>query len=432
MASAPAQQDVQHHAGGFRQYLPDLSTPRFQTIAGNDAQGHARELLEHHRPPWLYGLYVHWRKLFAEPFRGVTNDGTVRPNLFPLRDEGVPIGSIVSAAQAIIAQLTPAQAARTLLHIDSPEWRSWSNPEFLLSDKGIRLDAIAPSLRDAVLALLRQTLSPEGYDKARAAMRINGFLGELVGARKVMNEHSYNFVLFGEVAADRPWGWSFYGHHLCLSVFLYKTQIVVSPWFTGAEPNLVDEGPHEGTRILHEEERLGLQLMQSLSEEDKAKVRVYELMKDPRMPKGRWNHDDQRHLCGAYRDNRVVPYEGIVVGALSPAQQDLVRRILHQYLLYLPERPRRLRLQDCEARFAETYFCWIGGCADDDAFYYRVQSPVVVAEFDHHSGVFLTNEHPAKFHVHTLLRTPNAGDYGVALKRQIKEGKVPQEYVWEG
>ncbi|KAI0141148.1 hypothetical protein F4776DRAFT_550980 [Hypoxylon sp. NC0597] len=428
-------QDAQH--GQFRQYLPDLDTPRFQTIAKNDAYGHAKELLEHHRPPWLYGLYVHWRRLFEEPYKGVTNDGTVRPNLFKLRDEGVPINAIAAAANTVISQLSPEQASKTILHIDSPEWRSWSNPEFLLSDKGIRLDEIAPELRTSVLALLEATLSPEGYAKARAAMRINHFLGELVRAPRVMNEHSYNFVLFGRVPSNAdeekawPWGFSFYGHHLCLAVFLHGTQIVVSPWFTGAEPNLIDAGPWAGTRILHEEERLGLQLMQSLGEEEKRAARVYEKMRDERMPKGRWNHDDQRHLCGAYRDNRVVPYEGVVVGSLPPPQQDLVRAILRQYLLYLPERARELKLQDCADWFPETYFSWIGGCGDDDPFYYRIQSPVVLVEFDHHSGVFLANSEPAKFHIHTLLRTPNAGDYGFALRSQI-DGAVPQEYVWEG
>lgn len=71
--ASQATQDAQHES--FRHYLPDLNTPRFQAIAENDAYGHAQELLEHHRPPWLYGLYVHWRKLFEEPFKGVTSDG---------------------------------------------------------------------------------------------------------------------------------------------------------------------------------------------------------------------------------------------------------------------------------------------------------------------------------------------------------------------
>ncbi|KAI1497205.1 hypothetical protein F5X99DRAFT_29482 [Biscogniauxia marginata] len=421
------------HGAEFRPYLPDLGTPRFTTLAQNDAYGHARELKEKQAPPWLYGLYMHWRKLFQEPFKGITTDGTVQPNLFKVRNEGIPIDDIVAAAQAVVSQLTPEQAAKTLLHIDSPEWRTWSNPEFLLSDKGIRLEEVTPSLRSAVLRVLQTTLSPEGYEKALGAMRINHFLGELVHAPRVMNEDSYNFVLFGAgPSATAPWGFSFYGHHLCLSVFLYRAQIVVSPWFTGAEPNVIDSGPHAGTRILHEEERLGLRLMQSLAPEHQRKARTYALLKDPEMPKGRWNHDDQRHLCGAYRDNRVVPYEGVAVSALGSPQQNLVRQILEQYLLYLPARARELHLDDIVARFGETYFSWIGGFGDADPFYYRIQSPVVLVEFDHHSGVFLTNGEPAKFHIHTLLRTPNGGDYGHAIKEQLKGGAIDQNYVWEG
>jgi hypothetical protein len=356
--------------------------------------------------------------------------GNVRPSLYTLRDEAVPITTIVAAATSLLSLLSPPQLASLTYHIDSPEWRSWSNPEFLLSPKGLRLDELTPQVRAAALALLESILSPEGYEKAVAAMRINGFLGDLVAAPRIMNEHSYNIVLFGTPSTTRPWGVSFYGHHLCLNIFLVGAQLVVSPWFTGAEPNVIDSGPYAGTRILHREEALGLRLMQSLSAQDKETAQVYKLLRDPAMPHGRWNHDDQRHLCGAYRDNRVVPYEGVVVGSLGAAQKELVRGILREYLLYLPETAREIRMAEIERFFDETYFCWIGGYADDDAFYYRVQSPVVIVEFDHHSGVFLTNKEPAKFHIHTLLRTPNGGDYGMALRPLIPG--VEQGYIWEG
>ncbi|MEO1705322.1 MAG: DUF3500 domain-containing protein, partial [Pseudomonadota bacterium] len=46
------------------------------------------------------------------------------------------------------------------------------------------------------------------------------------------------------------------------------------------------------------------------------------------------------------------------------------------------------------------------------------QSPVVFIEFDHHPGLFLTNKDALKFHVHTVVRTPNGNDYGVDLLRQ--------------
>lgn len=326
--------------------------------------------------------------------------------------------------------MSHSQRQKTCYHIDSPEWRSWSNPEILLSDKGIHLDEITPELAADVLKVLKATLSPEGYQKAIDAMRINHFLGELVQSPAVMNKFSYNFVLFGEPSAIQPWGFSFYGHHLCLNIFLYKTQLVISPWFTGAEPNVIDQGPYKGTRILANEEMLGLRLMQELSLEQQNEAQVYKLMKDPAMPHGRWNHDDQRHLCGAYRDNRVVPYEGILVSTMSSSQQNLLLAIVKEFLLYLPERARQIRLEHIKSWFIETYWCWIGGYGDTDPFYYRIQSPVVIIEFDHHSGVFLNNTEPAKFHIHTLLRMPNRGDYGMALRRLIPGRE--QQFVWEG
>jgi len=39
-------------------------------------------------------------------------------------------------------------------------------------------------------------------------------------------------------------------------------------------------------------------------------------------------------------------------------------------------------------------------------------------EFDHHAGVFLNNDEPQDFHIHTLVRTPNGNDYGIDLIRQ--------------
>jgi hypothetical protein len=84
----------------------------------------------------------------------------------------------------------------------------------------------------------------------------------------------------------------------------------------------------------------------------------------------------------------------------------------------LPDGPRAARIAEVERHLAETHFCWIGGFSEDSPFYYRVQSPVTFIEFDHHAGVFLTNPEPAKFHVHTIVRTPNGNDYGFDLLRQ--------------
>src|SRR6266536_541459 len=198
--------------------------------------------------------------------------GVVKDGLYKLQDEGIPIDSIVEAANSVLSLVTPKQQTALTYHLESPEWRSWSNPEFLISNKGLRLDEVDAKMRSAVLLVLQRTLSPEGYEKARAAMKINHFLGVLVESPQIMNEYSYNFVLFGTPSTDRPWGFSFYGHHLCLNIFLYKRQIIVAPWFTGAEPNEIDEGDH--VQILNPEERLGLRLMQSLPSSLQKKAQI--------------------------------------------------------------------------------------------------------------------------------------------------------------
>jgi hypothetical protein len=75
------------------------------------------------------------------------------------------------------------------------------------------------------------------------------------------------------------------------------------------------------------------------------------------------------------------------------------------------------RMSDVERHIAQTHFCWAGSIDEESAFYYRIQSPVVMIEFAHHKGVLLNNETPQRFHVHTIVRTPNGNDYGMDLLR---------------
>jgi hypothetical protein len=68
-----------------------------------------------------------------------------------------------------------------------------------------------------------------------------------------------------------------------------------------------------------------------------------------------------------------------------------------------------------------TRFAWVGGTSPDAVFYYRVQSPVVLIEFDHQRPVALPGAAagvPTRQHIHTVVRTPNGNDYGKDLLRQ--------------
>jgi hypothetical protein len=260
-------------------------------------------------------------------------------------------------------------------------------------------------------------VSQPGFSKTRGVMRLNHFLGELTGNTRVLGEWSYNFTLFGTPALEAPWGWQFMGHHLALNCLAIGRQMVLSPTFMGAEPTYIDEGPHAGLRLFEDEERRGLALMTSLRGAQRDRAILYHSSVGGDLPAGRRHRADQLHLGGAMQDNRVVPYEGLPAQEMDADQRRQLMRLIETYVDPLPDGPQKARLEEIDRHLRDTHFCWIGGTGEDDTFYYRIQSPVVMIEFDHHSGVYLTNELPARFHIHTLVRTPNGNDYGMDLLR---------------
>lgn len=399
----------------FRDYLFPLDSPRLSGARSVSAREFGRAARQN---PVVGPMIAEWDKRSREPFLGITTNGEVETGLFHLTEEGAPTDAMIAAAEALLSRLSAADREQLVYSVDADEWRKWSNPEFLINPNGLRLEEMQRDARDAAMALLSASLSGEGYQKAIGCMRTNAFLGQLCGLENLMNEWSYNLLLFGTPSKTEPWGWSLYGHHLVLNCFVLGGQMVISPTFMGAEPNCIDTGPHAGLQLFNTEEDVGLELMRSLSPELRGRAQSYKQMHDPVMPDGRWHFADQRHLGGAFRDNRIIPHEGVSVADFASREKQRIMEILEAFICYLPDQVRVARLSQLEATLERTWWSWIGGWGDDDPFYYRIQSPLIMVEFDHHSGVWLSNEEPAKCHIHTIVRTPNGNDYGKDLLRQ--------------
>ena len=399
-------------------YRPFLPTPAQSKVAGPTARAHAEA---RRQSPRAKELFATWERLLAEPFKGITSDGSVVPGLFALSPQGAPVAAMIDAVKNLLGRLTAAQRATTCFPVGSEQWRRWQNTELYLEDYGLRLEEVDEGTRAAAMAVLRASLSQEGFERSRDVMRLNRFLGDLIGAPQILGEWSYIFCLFGEPSMTEPWGWQLFGHHLSLNCFVVDGQMVLSPGFWGAEPSYADTGPFAGVSLFEDEERAGLALMRALSPAQQRTAIVAHSMVGGDLPPGRRHFADNLHLGGAHQDNRIIPYEGITADGFSAAQRKSLLDLIQRYITPLPEGPLQARMEEIERHLGETRFCWIGGCAEDSAFYYRVQSPVVMIEFDHHIGVFLTNAEPAKFHVHTIVRTPNGNDYGRDLLRQHYE-----------
>jgi hypothetical protein len=207
---------------------------------------------------------------------------------------------------------------------------------------------------------------------------------------------------------------------MAMNVCVVGTQMVATPVFFGAEPNYIDEGPFTGARVFEERIQHGDDAMAAMNPDQRAAVTVYADLNDPAMPEGRVDPGDERHLGGAFQDNRVIPYEGALVTTLAPAAQDAIRAIVADFTAYLPDGPAAARRREVEEHWADTYFAWYGGCEPGDVYYYRIQSPVIMIELDHHMGVFLDIHEPKPFHIHTVMRTPNGNDYARELVKQYQ------------
>lgn len=406
--------------GEFRKYLFPHDHPRLAAIRDLDAYSYGATA----RQPGTFtgDLISGWEPLYLNEFQGVTEDGTLRSEvhrLDPARPgEQAPVKEMVAAARDLLSGLDAAACERLSYPIDAVEWQTWSNPEFLQFDTGLRLEAQTPQVRAKVLALVAASLSPEGYRQAHYMMLINGFLGDVVDLPNILNEFSYNFALYGTPDTTAPWGWQLYGHHCALNCVVVENRMVLSPVFLGAEPNTIDVGQHGGVHAFTERTALGIDLMAALPEAQRRQATVFEQMVDPRMPPGRIHPGDERHLAGAFQDNRVIPFEGVRATDMPASARELLMAIVEQFVILLPAGPRRARLREVGEYLDETWFCWIGGHKRGDVFYYRVQSPVIIAELDHHCGVFLDYDTPKPFHIHTVMRTPHGNDYGRAYVRQ--------------
>ena len=404
----------------FRQYLFPPDHPRLAEVRGMDPYAYR----EHARTPGTFtgGLVEGWTPLYRQPFRGITEDGVLRGDLYPLEParpgEEAPVAAMVTAAEALLAA---ADDPRLQYPVDSSEWQTWANPEFLQFDTGLRLEFQPAEVRQAALALVAASLSSAGFAQVQLMMRINGFLGEVVGLPTVLGEFSYNLALYGEPDLRAPWGWQLYGHHCAVNCLVVEGRMVVSPVFLGAEPDAIDEGPHTSPRAFAGRIAEWRAVMAAMTPGQRSAATVYAEMVDPAMPPGRVHPGDERHLDGAFQDNRVIPVEGVRVADLPAAAQDAARAVAATAVGLLPDGPWAARLREIDEHWADTTFSWIGGHGPDDVFYARLQSPVVIAELDHHCGVFLDYRTPQPFHVHTVLRTPHGNDYGRAWVRRIQE-----------
>lgn len=357
-------------------------------------------------------------------FTGVTTDGKIVDDLYSIHSTDVSTDAIVKAAQAFLDGLTTKERKATVFDVDADEWLAWSNVDGY-EREGARMGDLTEKQRDLGYALLGAALSADGLTQTRNIMKLNAFVGDYNGGGKdTLTEGAYFFTVMGTPSTTKPWGFQYEGHHVAINYFVLGDQVVMTPTFMGSEPT---SATYNGEKIVtfKTETTAGLTMLRSLTTAQQAKVISTTAEK---------SGDDMQ--AGAGKDNAELAYQGLAGSELTDAQRDKLLDLVRLYVGYMNDGHAGVKMTEVEKHLDDTYFYWIGATKDTSAFYYRVHSPVVLIEYDAQSPIAYGNKAggtasssgapagggmggmggtPSQDHIHTIIRTPNGGDYGVDL-----------------
>jgi len=346
----------------------------------------------------------------AEPFKGITTNGDVVPDLFEIKPTGVSTAAVCSAAERFIASLNSVQVARTIYPVDDIEWRKWMNQHFY-ARQGVCFADMTDPQREAAFALVRASLSAKGFELTRNIMRLNETLAELSSDHDFLGEWLYYIQIYGKPSATEPWGWKLEGHHAIINYFVLGDQVVMTPLFIGSEPVRATSGKYKGIEILQREQNDGLGMLLALPPAQQKQAIL------------NFSKTGNNNLTEAFKDNVKIEYAGLRTNELPIPTRRRLRDLIELYVGNLDEGHSRVKMDEVDRHLDNTWFTWIGGTQSDSVFYYRVQSPVLVIEFDHQRPANLRHlaaapDKPTQQHIHCVVRTPNGNDYGKDLLRR--------------
>ncbi|MEU6138899.1 DUF3500 domain-containing protein [Streptomyces sp. NPDC047081] len=337
-------------------------------------------------------------------FKGVTTDGKVVDDLYSIHSTDVSTDKLVKAAQAFLDGLSSKERKSCVFDVDDDEWLKWSNVDGY-ERQGVRMGDITEKKRELGYALLGAALSADGLTQTRNIMKLNAYLGDYSGGNKpTLTEGAYFFTFMGTPSTTKPWGFQYEGHHVAINYFVLGDQVVMTPTFMGSEPT---SATYKGEKItlFRKETKAGLTLLRSLTSAQQKKVLSSE------------TKAGDNFKAGAGQDNAQIAYQGLAAKGWTSAQRDNLLDLVRVYVGNMDDGHAEVRMTEVEDHLDDTYFYWIGETKDTSAFYYRVHSPVVLIEYDAQSPIaYETQNHtPSQHHIHTIIRTPNGGDYGVDL-----------------
>ncbi len=300
-----------------------------------------------------------------------------------------PASAMSTAALKFLDSLNDEQEAAVRFPFDGEDRFDW---HFIPRErKGVALKTMTGSQRSAALDLVRTGLSEEGFTKAEIIRQLEQILFNQEG-RDIRDPDLYFFMVFGEPGDGNTWGWRYEGHHISQNwTIVNGTAIAATPQFFGSNPAEVRDGPRQGLRVLGSEEDQARALLGSLNESQRAAALL-----SKEAPSDILTRSQQRVT--------LLEDFGVAHRDLDADQQAALWSIIEEYASAQPAPVAEERLASVhDVGLDGIRFAWMGGDAQGQPHYYRIQGPTFLIEYDNTQG----NAN----HVHSVWRDFD-GDFG--------------------
>ena len=309
--------------------------------------------------------------------------------------------AISKAAQSFLDSLDEEQIVSATMPMDTDERATWSNlPVIMVRPAGVLIKDMTDEQKRAAHALMRATMSSQGYAKFAGIMVLEDLLhqieaqdesrsGPLAEAFLATRDYgNYALSIFGN-PKDVNWGWKIAGHHAAANFTISNGRVAFTPTFLGSSPMEVESGRYAGLMVLAHEGQYGIDLMTSLDSAQQKNATIA-------------NVAAENVFEGPGRRNSLEGYEGLSSKDLTEKQAHLLHRLVAEYLHNADHDAAHAQMAAIEeAGWDNLWFSWRGPVDPDGKFYYRVHGPRVLIEYNRQNAN----------HDHMIVRDP-ANDYG--------------------
>ena len=258
---------------------------------------------------------------------------------------------IADAANRFLATLDDGQRKQALIAFDSDNRVDWHY--IPRSRQGLPLGSMRPDQQAAARVLFASVLNDKGLALLDNVRVIEGVLREQQGSFR--DPDRYYVSIFG-TPGRFPWGWRFEGHHLSLNVTLADAgHISATPFFVGAHPATVRDGPRRGFRPLGAAEDLARQLMASLPEAARRTAIIAD-------------RSFGEIVASPQRERDLGQPRGLELAAMDGTARTLVEALLDRFLGALaPDLAVAQKRWVVEQELAKFRFAWAGSLTPGEA-----------------------------------------------------------------